>query len=37
LDTSRAYEKFGFKAKVNFDEGLLKTITWFKENQQSMK
>jgi len=37
LDTSRAYEKFGFKAKVNFDEGLLKTITWFKENQQSIK
>jgi len=37
LDTSRAYEKFGFKAKVNFDEGLLKTITWFKENQHSIK
>jgi GDP-L-fucose synthase len=29
LDTSRAWEKFGFKAKTNFDEGLKKTIEWY--------
>ncbi|PKN88662.1 MAG: GDP-fucose synthetase [Chloroflexi bacterium HGW-Chloroflexi-8] len=37
LDTSRALEKFGFKAKVNFDEGLIKTIAWYKENQHLIK
>jgi GDP-L-fucose synthase len=29
LDTSRAEKEFGFKAKVNFDEGLKKTIDWY--------
>jgi GDP-L-fucose synthase len=29
LDTSKAYEKFGFKAKMNFEEGLKKTIDWY--------
>jgi GDP-L-fucose synthase len=33
LDTTRAFEKFAFKAKVNFDEGLKKTIAWYRENQ----
>ncbi|MHB8132815.1 MAG: GDP-L-fucose synthase family protein [Anaerolineaceae bacterium] len=37
LDTSRALEKFGFEAKVNFDEGLIKTIAWYKENQHLIK
>ena len=32
LDTSRAKERFGFEAKVGFEEGLEKTIEWFKEN-----
>jgi GDP-L-fucose synthase len=36
LDTSRAYEKFGFKAKMTFDEGLANTITWFKENKDKI-
>lgn len=29
LDTTRAKEYFGFKAEVDFDEGLRKTIDWF--------
>jgi len=29
LDTSRAYEKFGFQAKTSFEDGLRKTIDWF--------
>lgn len=32
LDTSRAYKAFGFKAKINFDDGLKNTIRWYKEN-----
>ena len=32
LDTSRAAE-FGFKAKTNFEEGLKKTIEWYKTNR----
>lgn len=30
LDTSRAEREFGFKAKINFEEGLKKTISWFR-------
>ncbi|MAT42533.1 MAG: GDP-fucose synthetase [Anaerolineaceae bacterium] len=37
LDTSRAYEKFGFKAQVGFEEGLKETIQWFREHQQEIK
>jgi GDP-L-fucose synthase len=29
LDTSRAKEKFGFKAKTDFRDGLKKTISWY--------
>ncbi len=29
LDTTRASEEFGFKAKVGFEEGLKKTIKWY--------
>lgn len=32
LDTSRAAE-FGFKAKTHFEEGLKKTIEWYKSNR----
>lgn len=32
LNTSRAWERFGFRAKVDFDEGLQKTIAWYREN-----
>jgi GDP-L-fucose synthase len=36
LDTTRAYEKFGFKAKMTFDEGLANTISWFQDNQHKI-
>lgn len=29
LDTNRAFEKFGFKARTSFEEGLRKTLDWF--------
>jgi GDP-L-fucose synthase len=32
LDTSRAKEKFGFEARVPFEEGLRKTIEWYVES-----
>ena len=32
LDTSRAKERIDFKASVGFDEGLDRTIKWFKNN-----
>ncbi len=34
LDTSRALKYFGFKAQVNFEEGLRRTVDWFLENQK---
>lgn len=32
LDTSRAKKLFGFEAKMDFDEGLKRTIEWYKGN-----
>ena len=32
LDTTRAEREFGFRAKVDFEEGLKKTIEWYKIN-----
>lgn len=34
LDVSRAYETFGFRARTSLREGLIKTITWYKENYE---
>jgi GDP-L-fucose synthase len=31
LDTTRAFQEFGFKAKTHFREGLKKTIDWYRE------
>jgi GDP-L-fucose synthase len=36
LDTSRAFERFGFKAQMPFDEGLQKTIAWYVENKEQL-
>ena len=33
LDTSRALKEFGFKAAVNFEEGLRSTVAWYDENR----
>jgi len=32
LDTSKAREEFGFEAKTDFNEGLKKTINWYKNH-----
>jgi len=32
LDTTRAQEKFGFVAQMEFKEGLRKTIEWYRQN-----
>ena len=37
LDTTRAFEKFGFKAKMTFDEGLANTIAWFRDHKDEIK
>jgi len=37
LDTTRAFEKFGFKAKMTFDEGLANTIAWYRENKEKIR
>jgi GDP-L-fucose synthase len=31
LDVTRARERFGFEARVSFDEGLERTIAWYRE------
>lgn len=33
LDTTRAEERFGFKAQTNFDEGIKNTVEWYLENR----
>jgi GDP-L-fucose synthase len=37
LDVSRAQEYFGWSAQVPFEEGLRRTIEWFKENREKIK
>ena len=32
LDTSRAFERFGFRASTSLTDGLRQTITWYEEN-----
>jgi len=32
LDTSRAEREFSFKAKMDFEEGMKRTIEWYKDN-----
>ena len=33
LDVSRAYKRFGFKAKINLNDGLRETVKWFLDKQ----
>jgi len=33
LDTTRAKKEFGFKAKISFEEGIKKTIEWYKSTK----
>ncbi len=36
LDTSRAVEKFGFKAQTTFDQGLADTIAWYRDHKDEI-
>ncbi len=36
LDVSRAKELFGWGAQVSFEEGMRRTIEWFKENRSKV-
>lgn len=33
LDSTKAFEKIGWKPKVSLEEGILKTINWYKESK----
>ena len=33
LDTTRAEKEFGFKSRMDFEEGLKRTIEWYRENK----
>lgn len=33
LDTSQAWKKFGFRAKIDFKKGLRRTVEWFRANR----
>jgi GDP-L-fucose synthase len=35
LDTSRAFEYFGWRAKVPFEAGLRQTIDWYRQNREN--
>ncbi len=34
FDTTRAEQEFGFKARTGFEEGLQKTIAWYRQNRK---
>jgi GDP-L-fucose synthase len=36
LDVSRAKERFGFTAKTSFEEGLRRTIQWYRDNRAAI-
>ena len=35
LDTTRAEKEFGFEARMDFEEGLKRTIKWYRNNDQN--
>ena len=35
LDTTRAFERFGFRAQTPLEDGLKRTISWYEENFES--
>ena len=37
LDVSRAKEKFGWQAKMDFETGLLRSIEWFRANRDKIR
>jgi GDP-L-fucose synthase len=36
LDTTRAQERFGFRAQVSFDDGLARTVDWYRANKATL-
>ena len=36
LDVSRAKQEFGFESQTSFEEGLRKTIAWYRENRSNL-
>ena len=36
LDTSRAYERFGFEAEWSLERGLEATIAWYRANEEAI-
>jgi nucleoside-diphosphate-sugar epimerase len=36
LDVSRAKNEFGFESQTTFEEGLRKTIAWYRENRSNL-
>jgi dTDP-D-glucose 4,6-dehydratase len=34
LDTERAKNEFGFEASVQFEEGIARTVQWFRDNRE---
>jgi GDP-L-fucose synthase len=36
LDVTRAKKEFGFEAKMDFVEGLEKTVEWYKQNASKL-
>ena len=37
LDTTRAWEYFGFRSQMSFEDGLRRTIDWFRANKSHIK
>jgi GDP-L-fucose synthase len=37
LDVTRAYERFGWRTQVSFEEGLRRTIAWYQQNKHLIK
>ena len=37
LDVSRARERFGFAATTSLDEGLARTIAWYREHAAEIR
>jgi len=36
INTTKAYEEFGFRPKVSFEEGLRRTIEWYENSQKHL-
>jgi GDP-L-fucose synthase len=36
LDTSRAFEEFGWRARIPFEDGLAETVAWYERNRGSI-